>query len=288
LLPAVVAAESVTLFEATPVTSSGFGTNFAQKFVFKTSQPVTVYCDGAQTAHVTDDNGGPPIVDNFMTAGNDLASICQGGSAIQSGGTTSGTHCFASGNGNTTGVDIRTTFNGTGVTAPVQLTDGENTITFKLWDYGVVYGNTPLQLALPNDCSTSPPVVDVGIDIKPGSYPNSINLCSNGVVTVAILGSADLDVSTIDPSTLKLGTVDPRMVGRGDKSSCNIKDVSGDFSVTLEGMADGFDDLVCQYETIDLGDLSGSGEATVTGSFYGGQDFEGTDTINIVKDGCLE
>jgi len=32
-----------------------------------------------------------------------------------------------------------------------------------------------------------PPFVTVAVDIKPGSFPNSINLKSNGVVPVAIL-----------------------------------------------------------------------------------------------------
>jgi len=37
------------------------------------------------------------------------------------------------------------------------------------------------------------------IDIKPGTDPNDINRGSNGVVTLAILGSASFDASTIDP-----------------------------------------------------------------------------------------
>lgn len=64
--------------------------------------------------------------------------------------------------------------------------------------------------------------------------------------------------------------------------------MSGDFSVSLEGMADGYLDLVCQYDTVDVGDFSGQSSATVTGLLYGGQAFAGTDTINIVKDSCLD
>lgn len=44
------------------------------------------------------------------------------------------------------------------------------------------------------------------IDIKPGSFPNSINLGSNGVVPVAIFGSVTFDVKQIDPNTIKLVT----------------------------------------------------------------------------------
>jgi hypothetical protein len=117
---------------------------------------VTVYCVGDQTAYVKDTNGGPPIVDNYMTAGNDLQSICLGGSAIQSGGQTTGTHCFTTANSTAIGGDMRTAFNGPNVTAPVSLFDGENNLTFKLWDYGTVYGNVPLELVLPEACSTTP------------------------------------------------------------------------------------------------------------------------------------
>ena len=45
----------------------------------------------------------------------------------------------------------------------------------------------------------------VGVDIKPGSYPNAINLKSNGSVPVALLGSADFDVSSVDLATVKFG-----------------------------------------------------------------------------------
>jgi len=43
------------------------------------------------------------------------------------------------------------------------------------------------------------------LDIKPGSYPNSINRKGNGVIPVALLGSADFDVTTVDVETLEFG-----------------------------------------------------------------------------------
>jgi hypothetical protein len=45
----------------------------------------------------------------------------------------------------------------------------------------------------------------INIDIKPGGCPNSINLASNGLIPVAILGDAEFDVDTIDPETIMLG-----------------------------------------------------------------------------------
>src|SRR5207245_457277 len=45
--------------------------------------------------------------------------------------------------------------------------------------------------------------VPVSIDIKPGSFPNSINTKNEGVVPVAILGGTGIDVTLVDLTTLK-------------------------------------------------------------------------------------
>jgi VCBS repeat-containing protein len=57
------------------------------------------------------------------------------------------------------------------------------------------------------------PIIDALIDIKPGSFPNSINLGSKGVLPVAILSTQkghngqvdDLDATKIDPATILFG-----------------------------------------------------------------------------------
>ena len=51
------------------------------------------------------------------------------------------------------------------------------------------------------------PAALVDIDIKPGSCPNPFNAKSKGSVPVAIVGSADLDVSTINPASITLAGV---------------------------------------------------------------------------------
>lgn len=48
----------------------------------------------------------------------------------------------------------------------------------------------------------APVYISVTIDIKPGSYPNSINLGSNGNVLVAIFSTEDFDATTVDPLTV--------------------------------------------------------------------------------------
>ena len=70
--------------------------------------------------------------------------------------------------------------------------------TYKMWfsgvgsDYSIGYA------------TAAPPVVEVEIDIKPGSDPNSINLKSKGVVPVAVLTTDDFDASDVDPDTVTL------------------------------------------------------------------------------------
>ena len=55
-------------------------------------------------------------------------------------------------------------------------------------------------------CPPPPPTPDYEVDVKPGSYPNAINLNpkSNGVVAVALLDGADQD-----PSTATFAGADP-------------------------------------------------------------------------------
>ena len=47
----------------------------------------------------------------------------------------------------------------------------------------------------------------MGIDIRPGSDDNPINVTSRGLIPVAILGSATLDVFDLDVTTLSFGRV---------------------------------------------------------------------------------
>jgi len=118
----------------------------------------------------------------------------------------------------------------------------------------------------------------VDVDIKPGSDPNSINLCSNGAVPVAILGSDSVHVSDINTDTLRFAEAAAKVVGKKDPHSlCSIEDVNGDFEY----------DLVCQYVTTDIAGVDGeSTSATVNGEFLDGTPLEGSDTISIVKDTC--
>ena len=105
---------------------------------------------------------------------------------------------------------------------------------------------------------------EVGIDIKPGSDPNSINLGSKGVVPVAVLTTDDFDSSNIDPTTVIFAGASP--------VRWTIEDVDGDGDM----------DLLFHFKTQELNLTESSTEATLTGETYGGNPIEGTDTVNIV------
>lgn len=114
-------------------------------------------------------------------------------------------------------------------------------------------------------------MVIVTIDIKPGSDPNCVNINDHGVIPVAILGSADLDVAQINPETVMLQGLAVKMAGKSNKLLAHIENVN----------FDGFDDLVVQIQDSD-GFVNGNGTATLTGNLTDGTPFEGTDFICIV------
>ena len=118
----------------------------------------------------------------------------------------------------------------------------------------------------------------VDIDIKPGSNPNSINLCSNGSVPIAILGTVSFDVNDVNTDTLRFAETSVKVVGKKDpRSLCSYTDVNGD-SIT---------DLVCHFVTTDIAGIEGdSTSATLNGELNDGTPIEGTDSVNIVKDTC--
>jgi probable HAF family extracellular repeat protein len=119
--------------------------------------------------------------------------------------------------------------------------------------------------------------VTVGLDIKPGSGENCLNINSHGVIPVAILGGADFDVSNINIDTLLFNGSRVQVRGKG-KTMCHYEDVSGDFTFP-EGAPDGYFDLVCQFEDDPSQWVTGQAEATVTGKLIDGTPIEGNDFI---------
>jgi len=122
----------------------------------------------------------------------------------------------------------------------------------------------------------------VDIDIKPGSFPNAININSNGVIPVAILGSADFDVRDIKISTLSFAGLAVRVKGN-NQPQCSLEDVSGDFSGGPEGAPDGYEDLVCHFVNYPEKWDPEDGEAILIGELLNGTLFGGIDSIKVIE-----
>jgi hypothetical protein len=90
--------------------------------------------------------------------------------------------------------------------------------------------------------------VECQIDIKPGSFPNSINPNSKGVIPVAILTTADFDAATVDPATVAFGPDGAAPVHYA------LEDVDGDGDI----------DMILHFKTQDTGISPGDTEATLT------------------------
>ncbi len=111
------------------------------------------------------------------------------------------------------------------------------------------------------------PVPEVDIDIKPGDGPNSINPLTGGLITVAILGSAELDVNDVDVGTLAFGPD-----GAGPIHGGHLEDVNDD----------GFTDLVSHYRIQETGIAFGDEQGCLTGQLLDGTPFEACDDIRTI------
>ena len=118
----------------------------------------------------------------------------------------------------------------------------------------------------------TPAIKMIGIDIKPGSDSNPVNLSSHGIIPVAILGSDDFDVEDVDGTTLAFapaGTTPRHDLSNTETFEDHLDDVNGD----------GLMDLVSHYRTQDTGIAPGDAEACVDGETLDGIQFEGCDAI---------
>lgn len=125
---------------------------------------------------------------------------------------------------------------------------------------------------------TCPTHIPVNIDIKPGSYPNSINLSSRGVVAVAVLTTQEFDASQFIPEMAHLTDANTAMtVGCAGAMAVRwvLKDVNGDGSL----------DIVFFFKIQDLDLTSSSTAASLMAHGSYGLDIlhiMGTDLVRIL------
>jgi hypothetical protein len=97
-----------------------------------------------------------------------------------------------------------------------------------------------------------PPAITVYVDVKPGSWPNPINKRGRGVFAVAICGTEDFDVMTIDPATVELTLegvgVSPLRWSYEDVATPYTGEAGGGHD--LDG--DGYLDLVLHFDTQEV------------------------------------
>jgi hypothetical protein len=128
-----------------------------------------------------------------------------------------------------------------------------------------------------------PTTIPVLIDVKPGSFPNSVNINGNGVIPVAILGSEDFDASWVDPETLVFAGLEVNVVGR-NKLQVAIQDVAGPDN----GPPDGYADLVVHFaDDTALWEIGEDSNAVLKGSLlpdFGGTPIEGADSVRVVSE----
>lgn len=153
------------------------------------------------------------------------------------------------------------------------LVAGDNVLAIRGHDYG---GATYIDVEVTVSISTAT-IMTVAIDIKPDSYPNSINLKSKGVIPVAILsgGVGSFDATTVDPSTVCFGAAtNPSLLGDCTEAHGrgHIEDVDGDGDL----------DLLLHYETQQTGIGAADTVACLTGQTFSGNQIRGCDAIRIV------
>ena len=138
--------------------------------------------------------------------------------------------------------------------------------------------------------------LDVSVDIKPTSCPNPLNVKGKGVLPVAILGTADFDVTTVDVSTVTLAGVGPPLRSSLEDVATPYDGTPGDGyceDCTTAG-PDGFMDLTLKFDKQAVVAALGTVEdgaclvLTLAGNLledYGGTPISGQDVVRIIKKG---
>jgi hypothetical protein len=169
-------------------------------------------------------------------------------------------------------------------------------LTTTEWRYAGDFGSLPQnRKLLANEIAyqDSLAAIEVPVDIKPQSCPNPLNTNAQGVLPVAILGTATFDVTKIDVATVKLAGVSPLRSALEDVATPFVPFIGkmAPFDCTVAG-PDGFLDLTLKFDNqavvAALGTVT-DGEVLVlklTGKLlpaFGGTPIAGEDVVVIQK-----
>ena len=123
--------------------------------------------------------------------------------------------------------------------------------------------------------------IEIKIDIKPFSHPNSLNPNSSGVVPVALFGSTGFDVTEINLSTV--------CFVQHTETSCLPGSYATDSSIGTQFVnKDAYPDVVLHFSIQSIGIPSGKAKgdpvtACVMGSLTNGDTFEGCGGFKLTQ-----
>jgi len=141
-------------------------------------------------------------------------------------------------------------------------------------------------------------LIEVAVDIKPGSCPNPIKLKQLGVMPFAIMGTVEFDVTQIDPASIRLSREgDPGEVAPLRWSYYDAGIPNEEFDPTLCNCVgygyDGIIDLALKFnvqsviKTLKLAEVVGQTiPLTMTGKLkeeFGGTPIRGEDCVWVLK-----
>ncbi|HEX6505323.1 MAG TPA: hypothetical protein VF011_18920 [Terriglobales bacterium] len=140
---------------------------------------------------------------------------------------------------------------------------------YQWWEWGVEPGTISIVDSRNLSCSPALPT-RVRLDVKPGSFPNVVNVNSNGMLPMTILSTAKFDATQIDPTTVRFGDT-------GTEATPNhwsLADVNGD----------GLSDLQMNFDVQQTGIACDTTLVSMTAKTYGGNEIRGTDSVKVI--GC--
>ena len=140
---------------------------------------------------------------------------------------------------------------------------GRGYVTFHFVDVALGTTETPMYKLSFAEYHFGP--FPISIDVKPGTFANSINPKSKGKIPVAILSTPTFDATEVDPTTVLFGAAGNEVAPVHFAS----EDVDGDGDL----------DLVLHFVTQETGITCGTVSASLTGATFSGLTIEGSDTI---------
>ncbi|MEA3515498.1 MAG: hypothetical protein U9R34_08525 [Nanoarchaeota archaeon] len=161
---------------------------------------------------------------------------------------------------------------------------------------GIFQNNIIGHFIVKDSASEPPEPFDITIDIKPGGCPTPLNVTDEGDFPVAVLGTEYLDVTEIDPVSIKLEEVVAPL-------RSNTEDISMPLNVQMckdegleeeyydYGQFDGYDDLVLKFDnqeivaSLGLDNLNDGDvvELTLTATLVDGTEIVGSNFVLIIK-----